>query len=96
MVVHVRRRLEEITGSTVFGISPGMLAAYCPVCREGTIRIRFISNPRPGIVIGDSAIAPDPDYSAEYNREVERMLSFEPGGHCSRGCSEADIGLALQ
>jgi hypothetical protein len=24
------------------------------------------------------------------------LLGLEPGGHCSRGCTEAEIGEALQ
>lgn len=97
VVDHVRRRLEEITDSTVFGIAPGVIAAHCPVCIDGTVRIRFIANPRPGIVVGDSDLEPDPEYSDEFNQEVDRMLlALEPGGHCSRGCTEADIAEALQ
>jgi hypothetical protein len=38
-------RLEETTRMPVFVIERGRLAAYCPVCRTGTLTIQFLDSP---------------------------------------------------
>ena len=40
-------RIEELTGHVPFYINKQTIACYCPACREGTVRFRFVEHPKP-------------------------------------------------
>jgi hypothetical protein len=45
LVGHIWTRLEERTEMPVFTFGNGRIAAYCPVCRTGTLAVQFIDAP---------------------------------------------------
>jgi len=91
-------RIEERTGYEPFYLDARTIASYCPACREGTLRLGFVSTPRPGFAVL-SGPQRDPDLSAEYWIEAERLdhlIGEDPSrGTCSRGCTEREIAEAL-
>jgi hypothetical protein len=49
-------RLERRTRSTVFYLDATHIAAWCPSCRDGTIRIGFVDHPKPAFTVSSNAL----------------------------------------
>jgi hypothetical protein len=92
-VYRVWDRLEARTGQPVHYVDARHIAAWCPSCRAGFVRIGFVSAPRPGFVV-----EPLGDPFERYDEVTRWLLSYaddEEGGRCTRGCTEAEIARAL-
>jgi hypothetical protein len=92
-VCRVWDRLEERTGQSVHYLDARHIAAWCPACRAGFVRIGFVSRPRPGFVVESLG-----DPFAGYDDATRWLLTFgdeESGGRCTLGCTEAAIARAL-
>ena len=46
-MIRIWDRLAERTGHTVFYLDATHIAGYCPACLDGTLRIGFVSHPKP-------------------------------------------------
>ena len=56
-VYRVWDRLAELTGRQPAYHDAESIGSYCPVCREGTIRVHFIERPEPSLRISSNAIS---------------------------------------
>ncbi len=44
--------LQQRTGRPVYYLDSSLIAGYCPACLDGTLRVRFLEHPRPGMTVG--------------------------------------------
>lgn len=44
-------RITDRTARPPFYIDPERIASYCPACGDGTMLVRFLERPRPGMAI---------------------------------------------
>lgn len=50
--------LQQRTGRPVYYLDSSLIAGYCPACLDGTLRVRFLEHPRPGMTVGSNAGGP--------------------------------------
>ena len=56
-VYRIWARIEQLTGQPPVYLDASNVAACCPRCLEGTIRIRFLHHPAEGILITSNTVS---------------------------------------
>ncbi len=54
-VRRIWKQLEHLTGATVFYVDARHIAARCPACLDGCVRVAFVEHPEPGFTVDSIA-----------------------------------------
>ena len=63
------------TGHQPFYIDASSIASYCPSCLDGTLTIRFLQSPRPGMAVSSLERGPGTCSSGCTERQIIEALA---------------------